>query len=109
MLLLPLTLLISCILIPSSLGLHESDVGKVDWHKKLIGIPLWKSKPTAPVFHRVRTGGPDSKRTTSFIITATESNVLAAVDPVNSSISWRYVFREDDPVSSFHLNGNDGQ
>jgi hypothetical protein len=68
------------IIIPSW-ALHQSEVGVVDWHKNLIGIPLHGSRSTAPVFHRV--GGDNTQ---SVVLTATESNVLAALNPVNGSV-----------------------
>jgi ER membrane protein complex subunit 1 len=101
-------------------ALHESEVGIVDWHKSLIGVPLSGSTSTAPVFHRVDTG----RETKSVVITATSSNVLAALDPVNGSvgmyilgcvllfkrlkcfgtIAWRYIFEATDPIAVFKKN-----
>lgn len=77
-LILPLFLL--CL--PTTQALHESDVGVVDWHKQLIGVPLAGALATAPIFHRVGKN--------SIILTATGNNVLAALDPVNGSVgAWR--------------------
>lgn len=59
-------------------ALHESDVGVMDWHKHLVGVPLLQSPATAPVFHRV-----GSK---SIILSATMSNVLAALDSDNGTV-----------------------
>ena len=67
-------------------ALHESEVGIVDWHKSLIGIPLSGSLSTAPAFHRVSLG----EETKSVVIAATGSNVLAALDPVNGSVGVSY-------------------
>jgi hypothetical protein len=61
-----------------SRALHEADVGVVDWHKQLIGVPLAGSVSTSPSFHQVE------NRT--LIITATESNVLAALEPEDGSV-----------------------
>ena len=69
------------VLCVSSTALHESEVGIVDWHKHLIGVPLSSSTSTAPVFHRV--GATSTK---SVVITATGNNVLAALNPVNGSV-----------------------
>jgi len=110
-----------CIL-TSSWALQESEVGVVDWHKNLIGIPLFESPSTAPVFHRV-----GKETTQSVILTATESNVLAALNPVNGSIgtrfslararcnssrnpckpAWRHIFEPQDTIVQFrkHKNG----
>lgn len=66
---------------PIAFALHESDVGVVDWHKKLVGVPLTSSSATAPVFHRV-----GEETTHSVILTATASNVLAAIYPDNGTV-----------------------
>ncbi|KAK7046106.1 hypothetical protein VNI00_007107 [Paramarasmius palmivorus] len=84
----------------SCVALHESDVGVVDWHKSFIGIPRVDSIATSPKFHRV--GG---RNTQSVVISATESNTLAALSPVNGSIVWRHIFEPEDPIVSFHKNG----
>jgi hypothetical protein len=59
-------------------ALLEADVGVVDWHKQLIGVPLAVSLSTSPSFHRVENR--------SLIITTTESNVLAALEPEDGSV-----------------------
>ena len=59
-------------------ALHESDVGIVDWHKLLIGIPLSGSVMTAPVFHHVGNK--------TIVLTATGNNVLAALEPEDGSV-----------------------
>ncbi|KIY63627.1 DUF1620-domain-containing protein [Cylindrobasidium torrendii FP15055 ss-10] len=82
-------------------ALTEADVGVVDWHKQFVGVPLSASPATAPVFHRV-----GQKATRSVILTATEANVLAGLNPVNGSIDWRHVFEEDDPILAFTKHGD---
>jgi len=69
-------------------ALHAEDAGKVDWHTKLLGIPL-PDRPFVPNFHRVppyRFGGSWK----SVILTATESNTVGGLNPADSSIgeSW---------------------
>ena len=59
-------------------ALHESDVGIVDWNKHLIGVPLSGSVTTAPAFHHVGNK--------TIILTATGSNVLAALEPEDGSV-----------------------
>jgi len=69
-----------------SLVLHTSivqatqvtDVGLVDWYKQLVGVPLVESSSTAPTFQRVQ--GKE------IILTATASNVLAALNPEDGSV-----------------------
>ncbi|KAL4255601.1 ER membrane protein complex subunit 1 [Pleurotus pulmonarius] len=86
---------------PVAFALHESDVGVVDWHKKLIGVPLTSSSATAPVFHRV-----GEETTHSVILTATASNVLAAIFPENGTVAWRYIYESGDNIASFYLHKN---
>jgi ER membrane protein complex subunit 1 len=59
-------------------ALHESDVGIVDWNKRHIGVPLTGSVSTAPAFHHV---GNET-----IVLTATGSNVLAALKPEDGSV-----------------------
>ena len=60
-------------------ALHESDVGVVDWHKHLVGVPLISSPSTVPSFHST----PDGE---SVVLTATGSNVLAALKTEDGSV-----------------------
>lgn len=76
-------LLLAALSIIPAWALHQSEAGVVDWHKKLIGIPLSASLSTAPVFHRV---GGVNESTRSIVLTATQSNVLAALDPIDGSV-----------------------
>ena len=64
--------------IPSINGLHETDVGNVDWYKQLIGVPLVGSSSVAPTFHHVNG--------TNLVLAATASNVLAALHPDNGTV-----------------------
>jgi hypothetical protein len=64
--------------LPAAQALHESDVGVVDWHKHLIGVPLAGALATAPIFHRIGEK--------SVILTATGNNVFAALDSENGSL-----------------------
>lgn len=66
-------------------AIHESDVGVVDWHKHLVGVPLYGSTSTAPSFHIIGNR--------SLILSGTSSNVIAALDPEDGSIGAWSVFR----------------
>ena len=59
-------------------ALSESDVGVVDWNKHYIGVPLAGSVTTAPAFHHVGNK--------TIILTATGSNVLAALELEDGSV-----------------------
>ncbi|KAH7906600.1 hypothetical protein BJ138DRAFT_1015952 [Hygrophoropsis aurantiaca] len=78
----------------TSWALHESDVGVVDWHKELIGVPLHESIHTAPVFHE------------DLILTATKSNVLAALNTSDGTVVWRSIYDAADPILLFKIHGN---
>ena len=62
----------------SSWALYEYNVGVVDWHKKLVGVPLSGSILTAPTFHA--TGN------TTVVITATDNNVPGVLNPEDGSV-----------------------
>jgi ER membrane protein complex subunit 1 len=81
-----LALLLTALPAPTA-ALHESEVGIVDWHKPLVGVPLIGSPNTAPLFHRFTV---DQGVTKSVVVTATGSNVLAAIDPVDGSVCAFY-------------------
>ena len=66
--------------IAPALGLQASEAGVVDWHKPLVGVPLADWQSTAPAFHR------PEKASDSVIVTATGSNVLAALNATDGSI-----------------------
>jgi len=70
-----LSLLSLCI---GTRALYESDVGVVDWHKELIGVPLVGPTSISPSFHRA-----DQK---TIILAATTSNVLASLEPEDGSV-----------------------
>lgn len=58
-------------------AVHKSDVGLIDWYKQLVGVPL-TTTANSPTFHHV--GGRD------IILTATMSNVLAALDAADGQV-----------------------
>ncbi|KAG6861505.1 hypothetical protein C0995_015932 [Termitomyces sp. Mi166 len=66
-----------------------SDVGVVDWHKFLVGVPLVAAPVTAPSFHQLDSVTNTYGKTTEdmkIIYTATANNVLAALNPKDGSI-----------------------
>ena len=66
-------------------AIHESEVGIVDWHTKLVGVPLYTSHLTKPVFRD------------DTVLTATSNNVLAALNATDGSIGlFGFVFRVND-------------
>ncbi|KAH9886661.1 DUF1620-domain-containing protein [Cubamyces lactineus] len=82
-------------------ALHASEAGVVDWHKPLAGVPLVQSPATAPTFHRREY---ENGATRSVILTATQSNVLAALNPANGSLEWRHLFDDDDRILAYRKN-----
>jgi hypothetical protein len=63
-------------------ALHESDVGIIDWHQPHAGVPQTSSLSTAPTFH----AKPGRPPTEVLLLTATSSNVLAALHASNGSL-----------------------
>ncbi|KAL4079874.1 hypothetical protein V8B97DRAFT_656854 [Scleroderma yunnanense] len=86
------SLLAASVLHTTTWALHESDVGVVDWHTKLVGVPLVDSQHTAPVFHE------------DLILTATSSHVLAALNATDGSIVWRSIHDDEDPILAFKIH-----
>ena len=64
-------------------ALHSYEVGVTDWHKPLAGVPLTHLDSTAPRFHRRKHEDGSSN---SVILTATQSNVLAAFHSANGTL-----------------------
>lgn len=58
----------------SARAIHESEVGIVDWYTKLVGVPLYTSQLTKPVFRD------------DIVLTATGNNVLAALNATDGTI-----------------------
>ncbi|THH31554.1 hypothetical protein EUX98_g2645 [Antrodiella citrinella] len=85
------------------LAIHASEAGAIDWHKALIGLPL-TALHTGPSFHR--TEDWQFGATQSVVLTATASNVLAALHPENGTVAWRHVFDERDRVIAYKAYGN---
>lgn len=68
-------------------ALTRSLAGVIDWHKPLIGVPRYDH---APKFHELLQGG------TEHILTVTERNVVASLEPTDGSIRWRHQFNVDN-------------
>ncbi|KAF8554252.1 DUF1620-domain-containing protein [Imleria badia] len=68
-------------------AIHESEVGIVDWHTKLVGVPL-----TKPVFRD------------DTVLTATSNNVLAALNATDGSIVWRSIHDAQDAIMAFKVH-----
>jgi ER membrane protein complex subunit 1 len=62
-------------------ALHQSDAGKIDWHKELVGLPRIETVAVVPRFEQ-----PAGKKPSSFIITVSKSNVLAAINAVDGNV-----------------------
>lgn len=104
---------------PSIKAIHESDVGVVDWHKFLVGVPLVAAPVTAPSFSSVSDGKTIDR---DIIFTATANNVLAALNPKDGSVGmcyiessclskhletvWRYVFEADERIVGYYPHSN---
>ncbi|KAI6156842.1 DUF1620-domain-containing protein [Pisolithus tinctorius] len=78
-------LVASLSLAAASWALHESDVGVVDWHSRLVGVPLKTN------FHG------------DLILATTASNVFAAINATDGSLAWRSIHDDDDPIMAFEV------
>ena len=72
-----------CLLAACAQALHSYEAGVTDWHKPFAGVPLLLSESTSPVFHRSK---DEDGQSSSIILSATQSNVLAAYHSVNGSL-----------------------
>ncbi|KAG6865380.1 hypothetical protein C0991_003083 [Blastosporella zonata] len=94
---------------PHSWALHESDVGVLDWHKFLVGVPLVAAPVTAPSFHALDSVAyADSNLTENpeIIYTATANNVFAALNPKDGSVVWRHIYQKDDRIMGYYRHSN---
>ncbi|KIJ47261.1 hypothetical protein M422DRAFT_66579 [Sphaerobolus stellatus SS14] len=80
-------------------ALHQSDAGKIDWHKEQIGIPRTESLAVAPKFQLV--AGPIKR---SVVITVSKDNVLAAVNAPDGALAWRHVLDPFDLIGIYRSN-----
>ncbi|KAJ7065423.1 hypothetical protein C8F01DRAFT_1125582, partial [Mycena amicta] len=78
---------------PLSLAIQEADVGVIDWHTKLVGVPL-----APPIIQHGSKG--------SVIIVPTASNVLAALNASDGSVAWRYVFDDSDGIANIRVDSD---
>lgn len=83
--LLPRLLCIFIAALPTTFAIHASEAGVVDWYKPLVGDTLTGNPQLLPVFHRIG-DGDGNVSTRSLVLTATKSNVLAALFPENGTI-----------------------
>ncbi|KAI0060106.1 DUF1620-domain-containing protein [Artomyces pyxidatus] len=88
------SIILSSLWATSVFALHEAEAGVVDWHKALIGVPQVDSISTAPTFE-MRPGRPPTE---GLLLTATGSNVLAALHAGNGSVAWRYIYEPADNI-----------
>ncbi|PCH43293.1 DUF1620-domain-containing protein [Wolfiporia cocos MD-104 SS10] len=84
-------------------ALHASEAGVVDWHKPFVGVPAVNVPSTAPSFHRIANFDGSTR---SVILTATSSNVLAALDPIAGGVAWRYIFEDDERVIAYRQHSD---
>lgn len=70
-----LSTLLGCVQV---LGISQRDAGLHDWHLELVGMPALETG-TSPRFHYP--AGPTNTASSSLVYTATQKNVLAALDP----------------------------
>ncbi|KAL2861251.1 uncharacterized protein BJX67DRAFT_375484 [Aspergillus lucknowensis] len=66
--------------LPSTLAIYPDEVGHVDFHHALLGVPSSKST----FFHR-----PSASSNAALLYTLSEKSLLGAVNPKDGSLLWR--------------------
>ncbi|KAL3452117.1 hypothetical protein BJX65DRAFT_293304 [Aspergillus insuetus] len=66
--------------VPSTLAIYPDEVGHVDFHHALLGVPSSKST----FFHR-----PSASSSAALLYTLSEKSLLGAVNPKDGSLLWR--------------------
>ncbi|KAL2846445.1 hypothetical protein BJY01DRAFT_234590 [Aspergillus pseudoustus] len=66
--------------VPSTLAIYPDEVGHVDFHHALLGVPSSKST----FFHR-----PSASSNAALLYTLSENSLLGAVNPKDGSLLWR--------------------
>ncbi|KAH9810461.1 hypothetical protein DFH28DRAFT_903008 [Melampsora americana] len=77
------------------------------WHLPLIGRPNLKLTQTTPSLSFLRHSNPTvrlSGSLPSIILTTTQNNLLAALNPRNGSIIWRLVLSTTEPIIRHAVN-----
>jgi hypothetical protein len=70
-------------LIEPTRAIYASQAGQIDWHEQYIGRPYLHSTALQPRFHRVGGGRTQAQ---AIYLTATERNVLAALNPSEGNL-----------------------
>ncbi|SDA02490.1 BZ3501_MvSof-1269-A2-R1_Chr12-3g03634 [Microbotryum saponariae] len=84
-------------------------LGSADWHRVQIGVPRERVDFTAEPLHQFKHvashDGPSRKR--SILLTVTDKNILAALDPANGTLRWRRLYGPDAHKLSYFACGDD--
>lgn len=80
------------------LGISQRDAGLHDWHLELMGLPATEPG-TSPRFHYP--AGPSNTASSSLVYTATQKNVLAALDPKTGAIGRSERLKDSSTSRSF--------
>ena len=87
-------------LVSATLAIYADEVGVVDWHYTLLGLP----RPSTTFFHR-----PHADSKASLLYTFSEASVLGAVNPKDGSVVWRQALQPADAGSPSIFKAADGQ
>ncbi|KAJ2643645.1 hypothetical protein GGF44_001067, partial [Coemansia sp. RSA 1694] len=74
-------------------GLFPDEAGRIDWYRAQIGVP----KSIVP--HTQEDGSTS-------IITITDRNILASLNPDNGEIAWRQLFGHTERINTLKVRGN---
>ena len=96
-------------LIEPTHAIYASQAGNIDWHEQYIGVPYIHSTAIQPRFHRIGAG----KKAQAIYLSATESNVLAALNPSEGNVgtcrsnpAWLFFPHTDDQTLKIDFKCN---
>ncbi|SGZ04989.1 BQ5605_C032g11103 [Microbotryum silenes-dioicae] len=84
-------------------------LGSPDWHRVQIGLPRERVDFTAEPLHQFRhvASHDESSRKRSILLTVTNKNILAALDPANGTLRWRRLYGPHAHKLSYFACGDD--
>lgn len=93
---LQVTLLLVASCVPSTLAIYPDEVGHIDFHHALLGVPSSQST----FFHR-----PSSSSSAALLYTVSEKSLLGAVNPKDGQLLWRQNLSRSDVAPGQNAEG----
>jgi ER membrane protein complex subunit 1 len=81
-------------------AVFQDEVGHIDFHHELLGLPLTQTT----LFHR-----PRLEERASLLYTFSDLGILGAVNPSSGAVVWRQQISENTTTAARHLRASDGE